>query len=101
MSDYWKDNNIKKPQQIIVGAAVKLNDTMICGARHFDKVMNAQIARLPLKLKWSLAEQGFINQFGEFIARDKAMDIVKKNGQPFDIERNGGSDKELYSEGLY
>ena len=25
----------------------------------------------------------------------------KKNGQPFDRERNGGSDVVLYSEGLY
>jgi len=100
MGDYWKDNGIEKPQQIVVCAACRVNGTMVCGARHFDKVMTDQIARLPLRLSWNTAEQGFINQFGDFLTREEAMKIVKENGQPFNIERNGG-DVSLFSEGLY
>jgi len=98
MSDYWKDNNITKPQQIIVCAACKKDDTIIAGARHFDKVMRSQMKQMDIK--WTTAEQGFIDQFGEFLTREEAMKVVKENGQPFDIERNGGDDV-LFSEGLY
>jgi hypothetical protein len=45
-------------------------------------------------------EQGFINQFGDFLTREEAMQIVKQNGQPFDIGSNRG-DSVLFSEGLY
>lgn len=99
MSDYWKDNNIKKPQQIVVCAACKQGETIICGARHFDRVMHTQIDKMDVR--WASAEQGFIDQFGLFLTREDAMQIVKDNGQPFNLERNGGSDIELYSEGLY
>ncbi len=104
MSDYWKDNNIKKPQQKIVCAACSNDEIILCGARHWDKIMNKQldaIKKANPELRSSKFEQGFINQFGEFLTREDAMEVVKENGQPFDIERNGGSDKELYSEGLY
>ena len=32
---------------------------------------------------------------------EEGITLVKKSGQPFDIDRNGGSMKTLYSEGLY
>ena len=104
MSDYWKDNNIVKPQQIVVCAACKQDDIIICGARHWDKIMNniyrAMKAADP-DIHSSKFDQGFINQFGEFLTREEAMQVVKDNGQPFNKKRNGGSDIELYSEGLY
>lgn len=103
MSDYWKDNNIKKPQQKIVCAACSDSTIIICGARHWDKIMNRQfdaIKRTNPDLRSSKFEQGFIDQFGEFLTRKEAMKVVKENGQPFDAERNGDDD-ELYSEGLY
>ena len=100
MSDYWKDNNIKKPKQVIVCAACRVDGYMVCGARHFDKVMTNIIKHLPYDLRWPMAEQGFIDQFGEFITREIALEIVKNNGQPFDEDRNGASDC-LFSEGLY
>lgn len=105
MSDYWKDNNIKKPQQIIVCAACYNDEILICGARHWDPIMNKVFRTIKTAgnqdLKSSGFDQGFIDQFGKFLTRVEAMEIVKENGQPFDKERNGGSDKELYSEGLY
>ena len=100
--DYWEENGLVKPTEIIVCAANRYDGLIVTGARHHDNIMNAVIS----KLKTSedvvgLAEQGFINQFGEFKTRKEAMEIVKINGQPFNKQRNGGSDDELYSEGLY
>lgn len=101
MGDYWKDNNIKKPRQHIVCAANRQGRFIVLGARHFDKLMNDQIGRIPSYLirsdKW---EQGFIDQFGDFLTREEAMLIVVINGQPFNEKRNGCKSP-LYSEGLY
>lgn len=98
MGDYWTDNNIKKPQQIVVCAANRKDGVTFCGARHCDSVMRKQAEAAGIKL--TAAEQGFINQFGEFLTREEAMQVVKESGQPFNIERNNG-DSYLFSEGLY
>lgn len=99
MSDYWKDNGIKKPKQFVVCAANRFPDGMIlCGARHWDNIMCAQADAMGIK--GGNEQQGFIDQFGDFLTREEAMRIVKENGQRFDIERNGGSHV-LFSEGLY
>ena len=102
MSDYWTENNLVKPQQIVVCAACMFGDILVTGARHHDKVMNDVLCKLEdngVKLDGE-CKQGFIDQFGEFLTREEALKIVKKNNQPFDIERNG-SDNSLFSEGLY
>ncbi len=96
--DYWIANGIEKPPQIVVCAANRIGDVVLCGARHWDKVMRAQL--FAMGMKGGGEEQGFIDQFGDFLTRKEAMEIVKKNGQPFDKERNGG-DVYLFSEGLY
>lgn len=102
MGDYWEDNNIEKPQEIIVCAAnLYKSGLILCGARHWDKIMISQADCIDKEHRMGIPEQGFINQFGEFKTRIEAMEIVKQNGQPFNKERNGGSGKELYSEGLY
>jgi hypothetical protein len=77
---------------------------MLVGARHFDKVMHQQLdvirkAYPCLNKDW---EQGFIDQFGEFMGREEAMEVAVKARQPLDIERGCGGDySTLYSEGLY
>ena len=96
--DYWQKNSIKKPQQIVVCAAIQVDDVLLCGARHCDKVMRAQAKAMGISMK--CAKQGFIDQFGDFLTREEAMKIVKANGQPFNIKRNSG-DVVLFSEGLY
>ena len=98
MSDYWIDNGIEKPQQIVVCAACRMGEHIVLGARHFDARMREQMDRT--SCNWTLAEQGFIDQFGDFLTREEAMKIVKASGQPFSIERNRG-DVALFSEGLY
>jgi len=98
MGDYWKDNGIEKPQAIVVCAANRVDGIIFCGARHCDSVMRNQAKAAGMKLTG--AEQGFINQFGEFLTREEAMQIVLENGQPFDIIRNNGTSY-LFSEGIY
>ena len=98
MSDYWTDNGLVKPQQVVVCAAIKVGDVIFCGARHCDSVMRGQAKAMGVSL--ARGRQGFIDQFGDFLTRKEAMEIVKKNGQPFNIERNVG-DINLFSEGLY
>ncbi len=101
MTDYWVENDMEKPQQIIVCAACRVYGIVLCGARHWDSVMRQQykVMSKPDDSKRN-EEQGFINQFGEFLTREQSMKIVKENGQPFNIENNGG-DVVLFSEGLY
>lgn len=94
------------PSEYIVCAANKYGDLILCGARHWDSIMHKQVDILGIEKFRSLRkehgeQQGFINQFGEFRSREDAMKIVKYNGQKFDQERNGGSSKTLFSEGLY
>ena len=110
MLEYWEKEGITPIQQVVVCAAilVKLNEqykegyVTLCGARHWDEVMRLQAKVMSLVKKDLVgAEQGFIDQFGTFLTREEAMILVKKSGQPFDIDRNGGSMKTLYSEGLY
>jgi hypothetical protein len=48
-----------------------------------------------------VADQGFIDQWGQFYTRREAMRVVKESGQPFNLERNGSQDEKLFSEGLY
>ncbi len=98
MGDYWKDNGIEKPQQIVVCAANRKDGVIFCGARHCDSVMRKQAEAAGMKL--TNCEQGFIDQFGDFLTRKDAMQVVKESGQSFDIERNNG-DSYLFSEGLY
>lgn len=106
MSDYWIDNNIEKPQSIIVCAACKViikdKEHLILGARHYDNLMRATIDSLDTDTLQPIIrkEQGFIDQFGDFYNRKEALEIVKKNGQPFNQERNV-SETKLFSEGLY
>jgi len=102
MQDYWTKNGIEKPQQIVVCAANRHKDgLMLVGARHWDRVMVAQFKLInTFNVKPTDFEQGFINQFGEFLTREEALVIVMENGQPFNAERNG-SKTELFSEGLY
>ena len=87
----------------IVCAANRLGDLIVPGPRHFDSTMHRIIERVvdPVNHDGSRWEQGFIDQWGRFWSREQAMQIVKDNKQPFDLERNGGNDRQLYSEGLY
>jgi len=103
--DYWERNGIEKPQQVVVCAACKYGDLVLCGPRHWGSSMMSQyraLKQLGFDVGTAAFDQGFINQFGEFLTRQEAMVIAQAAGQPVDIERGCGGDAEtLYSEGLY
>jgi hypothetical protein len=105
------DYEINGRKRVIVCAACKYTDvllddgtliesTIITGARHMDSIMQNQLRNMPIAHK-KISEQGFIDQWGNFLTREEAMAIVIKNNQKFDIERNGHNNKKLFSEGLY
>ena len=89
----------------IVCAANKYNTTIVLGARHFDKIMQAQIRQLdgPCALiDWNKSQQGFMTNMGVFVNRNQAWKIAEKAGQI--AERCGGDEADggtLYSENLY
>jgi hypothetical protein len=86
----------------VVCAALRSKDgAVICGARHFDAVMVATIvASDPLDArKWKQAEQGFIDQHGEFLTREEAHKVATEAGQI--VRRCGGDEERLFSENLY
>ena len=82
----------------VVCSALRAKDgAVICGARHFDAVMVATIAASdPLDArKWKMAEQGFIDQRGEFLTREEAHKVATEAGQI--IRRCGGDDGRLFA----
>lgn len=79
----------------------RVTGLIICGARHFDTIMHRQMeARPPEELDdWHRSEQGFIDQFGNFLTREEAHKVATERGQFF--RRFAGDERELYSENLY
>lgn len=79
----------------------------LVGIRHWDPLMHDQadahgIANRKERVDNRISEeQGFLDQWRVFMDREEAMQLVLENGQPFDIERNGGGTKELFSEGVW
>jgi len=92
--------DIKREQRVVCSAIKsKVSGRIICGARHFDKIMLSQITHSENKAEWKEVEQGFIDQFGTFLSRKEAFEIANNAGQ---IIRRFGEDKGvLYSENLY
>lgn len=95
--------------RVVVCAAIRKDELIICGARHFDTVMRGVIATM--KIKHTGFEQGFIDQYGVFMTRREAWVIADKAGQirrPTGLETeynprpaNVGDEAELFSENLY
>jgi hypothetical protein len=88
---------VKAVSARIVCAAIKVNDEIICGARHHDKIMNLQLKKVERDPANEV--QGFIDQYGHFLTRELAWKIAEYQGQI--IRRCGGDGKRLYSENLY
>lgn len=89
--------------QRIVCAALRLKDGLIvCGPRHFDRVMRTELDAAygdQLDARIAGAQQGFVDQFGRFLSREDAFQIAKENGQI--IRSLGAVGDKLYSEHLY
>lgn len=93
-------------KRVIVTAANRHTESkvVVVGARHFSPAMMSQIQSMNLpeisggRSCW---EQGFIDQWDNFITRREAMTICVANGQRVDLKRNGGDDSILFSDGLH
>ena len=91
----------------VVAAATKCffnwgEEHVVVGVRHFDAFMCNSIQLLQEKHGVRVdEEQGFVDQWGVFRSGEEAMQVVKASGQPFSLNRNGGEDDELYSEGVW
>lgn len=86
----------EQPERIVC-AAIKKDDFIIMGVRHFDKIMQAQIEASGFDRK--NCEQGFITNKLRFVSRDEAWNIAKANNQLcWGQDRPPGK---LFSEDLY
>jgi len=85
-------------KQVIVCAANKLaSGLIVCGARHHDPIMNAQIKAAG---DTHIGEtQGFIDQYGRFMNRKDAYRIAEESGQI--VRSIGYETNKLFSEHLY
>jgi len=103
-----------KPQRRVVCAAIRnCKGDIICGARHYDDIMRAQVRASKNKRYWKgylkvfgkyiyrykRVEQGFIDQWGVYMSREEALEVAKAAGQM--LRRCGGDRRELFSENLY
>lgn len=87
-------------KQRIVCAAVKMADGIIfTGIRHFSCDMRLMITLAYYDNKMAASEQGFVDQWGNFLTRQEAFHIALRNGQyrPYEPYNFGT----LYSEDLY
>ncbi len=85
----------------IVCAAIRRKDTgdIICGVRHFDRIMYDTIVARREQQQWKDADQGFVDKNGRFLSRSEAWGIAERNGQIVnDPEWQKGT---LHSEHLY
>lgn len=94
----WEPPKDVKPWMVC--AACKTGPWIVLGARHWDEIMRSQLDEDELRTSFDW-DQGFIDQWGRFYTREEALVCVKDSGQPFNNERNGGHETQLFSEGLY
>jgi hypothetical protein len=106
----WKPDYNVTPQRIVCAANQHKDGAIIVGIRHFDEVMRATIdlrKQINPDEDWHGCDQGFIDQFNNFISREDAWLIACKANQIYRF--CGGQTKEdfgktgikLYSENLY
>jgi len=85
---------------LVVCAAMKMRDGFIVpGIRHYSPEMRKLLRRCYGEgYHKQVAEQGFVDQFGNFLTRETAYEIAFKNGQ---IRRDVSKPGTLFSENLY
>jgi hypothetical protein len=98
----------KKPRAVVCAAnRSRVTGKIIAGARHWDSIMRQQVNWLDpssnngrqMPDEWAGAEQGFIDQYGQWMTREEAWKVAEANNQ---IKFPSGWDKgTLYSEDLY
>jgi hypothetical protein len=88
---------LRKPQRRVVCAAIRSGTLIIPGPRHFDSTMHALLEFAGLHVPE--AEQGFIDQWGNFMDRKEALDVALAANQLTRVKTQPFN--ELFSEDLY
>lgn len=106
------DDGRKPPRDLrrrVVCAAIRAADgELLLGIRHYSPDMNRQIEARADGDKFRKRgddDQGFVDQWGEWLSREEAYHVAAENGQivrPFVTRpKPDGTGARLYSEGLY
>jgi len=89
--------------QRVVCAACRYDGVIVVGIRHLDTLMRQTIKAMypdedggAICRKFS-REQGFVDQFGNFLTRKEALKIATEKDQIYRVT----NDNELFSENLY
>lgn len=87
-------------RRVVCAALRESSGEIICSPRHFDPMMRNQIKLnlIPL-VNWKIAEQGFVDKFGNFMTREEAMTVAVAAGQI--VRSIPGNSGQLFSENLY
>ena len=85
-------------RRVVCAATRNKKGIIAVGARHYDRLMRAQMTRAGGRKRWWGAEQGFVDQRGIFMTREEARQVAEAAGQI--LRRCGGDRKELFSENL-
>lgn len=83
----------------VVCAANKYGDKIVLGVRHFCPLMCQHLEALGLDGGLEEHEQGFVDQWGNFMTRKEALHVLKTNGRF--IRDDQYQSETLYSENLY
>lgn len=98
----------KEIQRVVCAACIK-GAIIICSPRHMDKTCHNLINAIDPDTTdwWYDSEQGFIDQFGNFLTRQEAWVIAARQNQIIRLVGNqtkedlGKTTIKLYSENLY
>jgi len=86
----------------VVCAAIRSGAVVLCGPRHHHCFALAHLLTRDGLLElgdpngW---QQGFVDQWNQFMTREEALALALQNGQR--VHRCGGDDRRLFSENLY
>lgn len=106
----WKPDFNTTPQRIACAACRHKDGAIIVSIRHFDSFMHTTLdlrKQIDPDEDWFGCEQGFVDQFGNFLDRRIAWVIAAKANQIFRLVGNQTKDDlnrediELFSENLY
>lgn len=106
----WKPDYNITPQRIVCAACLHKDGAVIIGIRHFDDMMHTTIdlrKEINPDEDWYGCDQGFVDQFNNFLDRREAWVIAVKANQIYRLVGNQNEDSktrddvELYSENLY
>ena len=95
--------NAGRPRRIVCAALRADDGELLIGIRHYSPDMLRQMKQRLDGAKWKHRgddDQGFVDQWGQWLSRQEAHALASANGQLI-YQDNGPNDQKLYSEGLY